>query len=73
MVGNLDEFYKNLRWKGWKNDIRNINADQTILFNPPLWKKAKKLKKAEKTIISAEEMWFLYDNLVKEPNKKKWN
>ncbi|MFE4959079.1 DUF2625 domain-containing protein [Streptomyces sp. NPDC056653] len=35
--GALDEFYADLRWPGWKDEVRALNSDQGLSLFPPLW------------------------------------
>jgi hypothetical protein len=35
--GALDEFYADLRWPGWKEEVRALNSDQGLSAFPPLW------------------------------------
>ncbi|MDN3029586.1 DUF2625 domain-containing protein [Streptomyces sp. S.PB5] len=35
--GALDEFYADLRWTGWKEEVRALNTNQGLSLFPPLW------------------------------------
>ncbi|MBE8472208.1 DUF2625 domain-containing protein [Streptomyces justiciae] len=35
--GALDEFYADLRWPGWKEEVRALNGNQGLSLFPPLW------------------------------------
>ncbi|MER7729191.1 DUF2625 domain-containing protein [Streptomyces sp. NPDC096323] len=35
--GALDEFYADLRWPGWQEEVRALNSDQGLSLFPPLW------------------------------------
>ncbi|MGW0391815.1 DUF2625 domain-containing protein [Streptomyces sp. NPDC003042] len=35
--GALDEFYADLRWAGWQDDVRALKRDQGLSLFPPLW------------------------------------
>lgn len=37
--GNLQQFYENLRWQDWRNEIRDLNGDSVYSFFPFLWTK----------------------------------
>ncbi len=59
-TGNLDLFYENVRWRGWKEEMNNINANQTISFYPFLFtKEGKDINKSERKIIPVEESYRL--------------
>ncbi|MFD0369687.1 DUF2625 domain-containing protein [Streptomyces sp. NPDC127114] len=33
----LDQFYADLRWPGWKDEVEALNGDQGLSLFPPLW------------------------------------
>ncbi len=33
----MDEFYPNLRWKGWQDEVKVLNPDYAYSFVPFLW------------------------------------
>ncbi|MFF3918542.1 DUF2625 domain-containing protein [Streptomyces sp. NPDC001852] len=35
--GALDEFYADLRWPGWHEEVRTLGGDQGLSLFPPLW------------------------------------
>jgi hypothetical protein len=35
--GDLPHFYDGLLWPGWRNDVRELRADQGIAVSPSLW------------------------------------
>lgn len=35
--GALDEFYADLRWPGWEEEVRALNSNQGLSVFPPLW------------------------------------
>lgn len=37
LSGGLDGFYENLRWDGWRGEVRALNGRQGLSFFPPLW------------------------------------
>ncbi|MFC8509534.1 DUF2625 domain-containing protein [Streptomyces sp. NPDC057411] len=37
LSGGLDEFYENLRWPGWEEEVGALNGDQGLTLYPPLW------------------------------------
>ncbi|SKB41031.1 Protein of unknown function DUF2625 [Sphingobacterium nematocida] len=57
---DLNDFYKELRWRDWKKDLKNLNADSMYSFYPFLWsKEGKDINKSKKTIVSVEEQYKL--------------
>lgn len=35
--GALDDFYADLRWPGWQDEVRALSRDQGLSLFPPLW------------------------------------
>lgn len=54
--GNVDEFYSTMRWSTWKEDCKNVKFNEAILIYPFLWSNEIQLEKADKKIVSAEEL-----------------
>mgnify|MGYP003575910921 CR=1 FL=1 len=38
-MGNLAEFYKDLRWKDWENEVKKLDGNMIFNFFPYLWTK----------------------------------
>ncbi|SHH21666.1 Protein of unknown function DUF2625 [Chryseobacterium oranimense] len=57
---NLDEFYKDYRWKNWKNDVAKLKSDQVFSFFPYLWtEQGKNINKVSKKEVPIEENYRL--------------
>lgn len=55
---NMDEFYENLRWDGWRNDVTNLGGDSAYNFIPFLWtKEGKDINKVDRRVIPVEEVY----------------
>lgn len=69
--GALDEFYEDLRWKGWKQDVANLSPDDAYLFYPMLcFKEGKNIEDNSRKPISAEELYEInLDTKFSEDNK----
>lgn len=37
LAGGLDQFYEDLRWDGWRNEVSSLTGRQGLSFFPPLW------------------------------------
>ncbi|WP_406118827.1 DUF2625 domain-containing protein [Streptomyces sp. NBC_00989] len=37
LSGGLQEFYQDLRWDGWRDEVSVLNGRQGLSFFPPLW------------------------------------
>jgi hypothetical protein len=58
--GDLKGFYKNLRWRTWKEDLLKIDGNMTFNFYPPLWtKEGKNIEKASKKPVPTSEQYSL--------------
>lgn len=58
--GNLNKFYKNLRWKGWQEAAAQLNGNETYNFYPFLWtKEGKDINAASRNAISVEEQYIV--------------
>ncbi len=69
LTGDLDLFYENVRWKGWKENIKGVNGSQTFAFYPFLWtKEGKDINKVERKIVPVEESYRLSIEMQKALN-----
>jgi len=58
--GNVAGFYKELRWKSWKEDIKAVSGEQAFSFFPFLWtKEGKDINSISKKPVSIEEIYSL--------------
>jgi hypothetical protein len=58
--GNLAEFYKNYRWKNWKEDVSKLDCDKVFNFYPYLWsKEGKDIENLLKEEVPIEEQYIL--------------
>ena len=56
--GNINDFYKDLRWKNWENDFKNLTTNEAFMFYPYLWsKEGKNINKVQKSKLSIEEVY----------------
>ncbi|HKO81732.1 MAG TPA: DUF2625 family protein, partial [Chitinophagaceae bacterium] len=56
--GNLTEFYSNLRWANWKDEVSNLDGDKVYNFYPFLWtKEGKDINKNSRSAIPIEEQY----------------
>lgn len=57
---NLDKFYKDYRWKNWKEDVSKLEADKVFNFYPFLWtKEGKDINKNSRRAVPVEEQYSL--------------
>lgn len=65
--GDLNEFYKNLRWKGWKEEIANLAGDRGIDFYPYLFtQESKPIEKCSRKDVPLSELFDLHKDLAKQ-------
>lgn len=57
--GDVNQFYSDLRWKGWNEDVLKVKGDQTFSLYPFLWTKVKNNGSRTKAVVSIEETWEL--------------
>ena len=55
--GNINEFYSTMRWSTWKEECKDIKFNESILIYPFLWSNEIQLEKADKKIVSSEELF----------------
>jgi hypothetical protein len=57
---NLNEFYKDYRWKNWKDEVAKLSGDMVFNFFPCLWsKEGKDINKVSRKAISVDEQYNL--------------
>ena len=65
--GDLAEFYSNLRWQNWKEDVSILDGNQVYNFFPSLWsKEGKEINKSSRMIIPVEEQYSFNMNMRKQ-------
>ena len=57
LQGDIDGFYKSMRWKKWKKDCKEVGFNQAMLIYPFLWSNEIKLEKATKKAVPVEELF----------------
>ena len=56
--GDLDEFYKELRWTDWQAEVAKLDGNMAYTFFPYLWtKEGKDINKVSRKPISVEEQF----------------
>jgi len=73
-TGDVDLFYKDLRWKKWKKEVKTMGADNCINFYPFLWSEYDDLEKLSRKAVPIDELWLLQMELKQqliENNSKK--
>lgn len=56
--GDLEDFYSNLRWTNWRDEVAKLEGDKVYNFFPPLWtKEGKDVNKSSRRPIPIEEQY----------------
>lgn len=57
--GDLNGFYKNLRWANWQSEVSKLDGDKVYNFYPFLWtKEGKDINKNSRKVIPVEEQYM---------------
>lgn len=60
MNGDLNQFYGDFKWKGWREEISVINTNQVISCYPLLWTKEGKELKVNRKVTAINSLWNQY-------------
>ncbi|WP_434749964.1 DUF2625 family protein [Paenibacillus amylolyticus] len=55
--GDLQLFYETFRWKGWQEDMAQLETGHVFAYYPPLWTKEGGGKSSSKTPVHITEAW----------------
>ncbi|GAS83299.1 DUF2625 family protein [Paenibacillus amylolyticus] len=55
--GDLEQFYQTFRWKGWQEDMSQLQTGQVFAYYPPLWTQEGGGEISSKAPISIMEAW----------------
>lgn len=60
LCGDLDLFYKNVRWTGWREEMALMNCNLVYSFYPFLWTEQQlSVEKRSRVTIPVEKHWAL--------------
>ena len=62
----MADFYQNLRWSTWKQDVRELAGDSCYSFQPFLWTKEGSLKKSSRRAIPVVEAFGLKADICRQ-------
>ena len=64
-TGNLEQFYQNMRWPDWKDDVIKLNGDQGFSLYPFLWANTEMaITERSRCVVPMIEMWYLQQDLA---------
>lgn len=55
--GDLEQFYQTFRWKGWQEEMSQLQTGQVFAYYPPLWTQEGSGESSSKAPISIMEAW----------------
>jgi hypothetical protein len=59
--GDLQKFYKGLRWENWADTVSNLDGNQGIQCTPYLWtEEGKDIEKVSRRPVPIQELWDAY-------------
>ena len=56
-TGDIQEYYSDYRWKGWKKDLAKISADEVFAFDPPFSVDGPGPEQRKRSVITARESY----------------
>ncbi|AUQ24840.1 DUF2625 domain-containing protein [Dickeya zeae] len=62
--GDLDLFYRSVRWTGWREETSSMNCDAVYSFYPFLWTEPQlSIAQRSRTTVPVDEHWSFCQNL----------
>lgn len=55
----MSVFYKNLKWKSWREDLQTMSGDQCVTFYPFLWTREGSIENSSRRVIDVSEQFKL--------------
>jgi hypothetical protein len=66
-TGNLNDFYSNLRWANWRDEVSKLDGNKVYNFFPTLWsKEGNDINKNSRKQIPVEEQYIFNMNTRKQ-------
>ena len=60
LQGNIADFYENLRWPGWEQEISTLGGDQAISIFPFLFTKGPPIAERHRGVVPISQMFSLH-------------
>jgi hypothetical protein len=60
---DMPEFYEDLRWPGWEQEVEPLDGSQAISVQPFLFTQGPPLAERSRKIVPIRELWGLYQEL----------
>lgn len=66
-TADLDAFYEDLRWPGWRDELAGAGPDEGfLLLPPPFIAQGKPVANARRTLVPMAELWALQKNYARQ-------
>lgn len=62
----FEDFYKDLRWSTWREDVRTISGDECFAFFPFLWTKEGSIEGSHRSAVPMSQMWDAKVDIVRQ-------
>ncbi len=70
LTSKLSDFYQDLRWPSWKEDIKDLHGDSCFAFYPFLWTEQGSVIESHRKIIPVSEVFDLKTDFIRQLKKK---
>jgi len=66
-TGNLERFYRNMRWPGWKEEVSKLSGDQGLSIYPFLWTSTDiPISERSRRAVPMIELWNIEQDLARQ-------
>lgn len=66
-AGAVSDFYADLRWPGWEQEVQAVNVDQGLsLYPPPFTTEGKDLARVSRRAVPIRELFGFYDDAARQ-------
>jgi hypothetical protein len=70
LTSRLAEFYQDLRWPTWKDDLANLSGDQCFNFVPFLWTTEGSVERSDRRPVAIAEAFDLKKRIISQLNQE---
>lgn len=69
--GDLEQYYATFRWKGWEEEVRELDGGQAMMIYPFLWtEEGRDIDNAARKPVPVEELWDMQQDIRQQLNDK---
>jgi hypothetical protein len=67
LTGDVDRFYAELRWAGWRDELAGASPDLGFaLYPPPFTKEGRPLANVSRRLVPMRELWVVQQEYVRQ-------